>query len=97
MLWVVENLQEELFRSQEYRLKAEKRQQDHRGTIDGLQVAIFQIQGISLSFPFYLISFIFSIFYNVELPEHTPLQALLLCITQTYLSMDCIQPLQGFS
>ena len=40
MLWVVENLQEELFRSQEYRLKAEKRQQEHRGTIDGLQVAI---------------------------------------------------------
>lgn len=38
MLWVVENLQEELFRSQEYRLKAEKRQQEDRGTIDQLQV-----------------------------------------------------------
>lgn len=38
MLWVVENLQEELFRSQEYRLKAEKQQQEDRGAIDQLQV-----------------------------------------------------------
>ena len=38
MLWVVENLQEELFRSQEYRLAAEKRQQQARLTITALQV-----------------------------------------------------------
>lgn len=38
MLWVVENLQEELFRAQEYRLQAEKRQQQHRATITSLQV-----------------------------------------------------------
>lgn len=38
MLWVVENLQEELFRAQEYRLQAEKKQQRHRSTINSLQV-----------------------------------------------------------
>lgn len=41
MLWVVENLQEELFRAQEYRLQAERRQQQHRLTISGLQVRLF--------------------------------------------------------
>lgn len=39
MLWVVENLQEELFRAQEYRLQAEKRQHQHRATITTLQVS----------------------------------------------------------
>ena len=39
MLWVVENLQEELFRAQEYRLQAEKRQHQHRATISSLQVS----------------------------------------------------------
>lgn len=38
MLWVVENLQEELFRSQEYRLQAEKHQHRDRATIENLQV-----------------------------------------------------------
>lgn len=40
MLWVVENLQEELFRAQEYRLQAEKKQQRHRSTINSLQVGV---------------------------------------------------------
>jgi len=40
MLWVVENLQEELFRAQEYRLQAEKKQQRHRSTINSLQVPV---------------------------------------------------------
>ncbi len=40
MLWVVENLQEELFRAQEYRLQAEKKQQRHRSTINSLQVVV---------------------------------------------------------
>lgn len=40
MLWVVENLQEELFRAQEYRLQAEKKQQQHRSTINSLQVLV---------------------------------------------------------
>ena len=40
MLWVVENLQEELFRAQEYRLQAEKRQQQYRTIIASLQVRI---------------------------------------------------------
>ena len=40
MLWVVENLQEELFRAQEYRLQAEKKQQRHRSTINSLQVLV---------------------------------------------------------
>lgn len=39
MLWVVENLQEELFRAQEYRLQAERRQHQHRATITTLQVS----------------------------------------------------------
>ena len=40
MLWVVENLQEELFRSQEYRLQAEKHQHHDRATIESLQVLV---------------------------------------------------------
>ncbi len=40
MLWVVENLQEELFRAQEYRLQAEKKQQRHRSSINSLQVRV---------------------------------------------------------
>lgn len=45
MLWVVENLQEELFRSQEYRLQAEKRQQQHRSTIASLQAEVQTVTG----------------------------------------------------
>lgn len=45
MLWVVENLQEELFRSQEYRLAAEKRQQQARLTITGLQAELQTVNG----------------------------------------------------
>ncbi|KAL3146791.1 hypothetical protein ABBQ38_014772 [Trebouxia sp. C0009 RCD-2024] len=45
MLWVVENLQEELFRAQEYRLQAEKRQQQHRLTISSLQAELQTVTG----------------------------------------------------
>ncbi|KAL3134944.1 hypothetical protein ABBQ32_007904 [Trebouxia sp. C0010 RCD-2024] len=45
MLWVVENLQEELFRAQEYRLQAEKRQQQHRLTILSLQAELQTVTG----------------------------------------------------
>ena len=56
MLWVVENLQEELFRAQEYRLQAEKRQQQHRATITSLQVCFFSWQSSLLL----LLQFFFS-------------------------------------
>ncbi|DBB18597.1 TPA: hypothetical protein ACH3X3_000224 [Trebouxia sp. C0006] len=45
MLWVVENLQEELFRAQEYRLQAEKKQQRHRSTINSLQAELQTVTG----------------------------------------------------
>ena len=38
MLWVAENLQEELYRSQELRLAAEEEQRHQRLTISELQV-----------------------------------------------------------
>ena len=41
MLWVVENLQEELFRSKEYRLAAEKRQQNEMLTNNGKNLGTF--------------------------------------------------------
>ncbi|DBA88433.1 TPA: hypothetical protein ACH3X2_004923 [Trebouxia sp. C0005] len=45
MLWVVENLQEELFRAQEYRLQAEKKQQRHRSMINSLQAELQSVTG----------------------------------------------------
>ncbi|DBA73253.1 hypothetical protein WJX77_003763 [Trebouxia sp. C0004] len=45
MLWVVENLQEELFRAQEYRLQAEKKQQRHRSMITSLQAELQAVTG----------------------------------------------------